>query len=243
MSTPLLTTLFRVLVAPLAVLARLVVVTLGLLVGLVKALIVVLVMSVLVVAALQVGGVGVDLGPIEDVPIPGSDDEVAPGDPNTSTYGFDDGEVNSTAVEREIHERVNERRTARGLDPVEWDSTVASVSRAHSKDMADREYFSHTTPEGDGPHDRYREVGSGCYAYGENIAMSWAAQPVEVDGETVTYTTNEELAAGLVTQWMESPSHRENMLHDRWESGGVGVYVTDDGQVFATHNFCRGLGL
>ncbi len=240
MTTELFATLVRLLIAPLAVLARLAAMLLRLVLGVAKALLVVLVLSLLVAAVLQAGGVGIDPGPAEELVVPGSDDGVAPGDPNTSTHSFDDGDVNSTGIEREIHEQVNEHRTNRGLDPLAWDRTVASVSRAHSKDMADREYFSHTTPEGDGPHDRYREAGRGCSAYGENIAMSWAGQPVEVGGETTTYETDQEVAQGLVRQWMESPSHRENMLHDRWESGGVGVYVTDDGQVYATHNFCRG---
>lgn len=235
-----LTAVFRLLVAPLTLLRGLVGVLFALLVGLLRVVLVLVVVSLLVVAALQAGGVGV----LDDVPVPGgSDDAVAPGDPDGSDYRFDEGQVNSTAVEREIHDRVNERRADRGLDPLAWDSTVASVSRAHSKDMADRGYFSHTTPEGDGPRDRYREVGQGCYAYGENIAMSWAGRPVDTGDQTVTYTSDEALAEGLVTQWMESPSHRANMLNDRWESGGVGVYVTDDGQVFATHNFCRGFGL
>ena len=245
MARTIFTTLVRVLVAPLMVLARLLGVALRLLVSLLKALLVVLVLVAVVVFALQAAGMTVDLDAVGDVPIPGGDgDAVDPGDPTESAYNLDDGDINSTAVEREIHAEVNERRTARGLDPLGWDQTVASVSRAHSKDMADREYFSHTNPDGEGPHDRYQAVGNGCFAYGENIAMSWAGRPVDIgEGDSVTYTTNEELAEGLVRQWMESPGHRENLLRENWESGGVGVYITEDGQVYATHNFCRGLGL
>ena len=110
--------------------------------------------------------------------------------------------------------------------------------------MADREYFAHTNPDGQGPFDRYREVGSGCRAYGENIAMTWADRRVETDGGDVErYESDEELATALVNQWMNSSGHRENILRERWDSGGVGVYVTDEGQVFATHNFCREWGL
>lgn len=238
-----LTTLVRVLVAPLVLLVRLLGIVIGLIAALVKLVVLLALVGLLGVFALQAAGMGVDLGPADDVDIPGIEDAegVDPGDPSTSTYEYENGTVNATEVEREIHEEVNHRRSERGLDPLDWDQTVASVSRAHSKDMADRGYFAHTNPDGEGPFDRYRSVGGGCHAYGENIAMTWVGQPVETEGgDVVSYETDDELAAGLVEQWMNSPGHRENMLSEDWQTGGVGVYVTDEGQIYATHNFCRG---
>lgn len=251
----LLTTILRLLVAPLVILVRLLGVLLTLLIGIVKLILMVALAGLVIILALQVAGVGVDLAPAEDIEVPGVDEDVtlpgidsgdgiAPGDPDESTYEYEDETVNSTTVERAVHEAVNEERADHGTDALEWDSTVASVARAHSKDMADREYFSHTNPDGDEPFDRYRSVGGDCHAYGENIAMTWVGQPVETEnGEVVNYGTDEELAEGLVQQWMESPGHRENLLEDDWASDGVGVYVTDDGQIYATHNFCRGFSL
>jgi len=237
-------TAVRLLAAPFRIAYRLVIALLSVVFGLLKLLLVAALFVAAAAFVLQAAGVGVDPGAV-GLPNPlGDGGEMAPGDPSESAYSDGSVEIDSETVEQLVHEEVNERRTERGLEPLEWDSTVASVSRAHSEDMADREYFSHTNPDGQGPFDRYREVGSGCRAYGENIALSWAGRPVETDsGDVETYESDEELAVSLVNQWMNSTGHRENMLRERWESGGVGVYITDEGKVLATHNFCRGWGL
>ena len=158
-----------------------------------------------------------------------------------SSYDDHGGErIDAAAVEAGVHERVNDRRTAEGLDPIAWDETVADVARAHSVDMADRGYFAHETPAGDGPLDRFQMEADYCRGYGENIAMTWVGTEVrQPDGSGVDrYDSTDELVEGLVEQWLASPPHREAMFEPAWDRGGVGVYVTDDGQVFATHNFC-----
>ncbi|MFC6728281.1 CAP domain-containing protein [Natronoarchaeum mannanilyticum] len=237
-------TAVRLLAAPFRIAYRLVAALLSVVFGLLKLLLVAALFVAAAAFVLQAAGVGVDPGAV-GLPSPLDDGaELAPGDPNESAYTDGSVEIDSETVERLVHEEVNERRTERGLEPLEWNPTVASVSRAHSKDMADREYFSHTNPDGQGPFDRYREVASGCRAYGENIALSWVGRPVETDsGAVETYESDEELAVALVGQWMNSTGHRENMLRERWESGGVGVYITEEGKVLATHNFCKGWGL
>ena len=162
-------------------------------------------------------------------------------DPGESTFEASSGTFTAHDVEDFVHAAVNDRRAEHGADPIEWDGTVASVSRAHSADMNDREYFDHTNLEGEDPMDRFRANADYCRAYGENLAMTWADRNVQSDnGEEVDrYETPEELADGLVEQWMNSPPHREAMLEESWDRGGVGVYLSDDGQVFATHNFCE----
>lgn len=163
-----------------------------------------------------------------------------PADPGPTAYETRTAAVSSIQVEDLVHEKVNEERAERDLDPLEWDGTVASVARAHSADMADRDYFSHVNPDGEGPLDRFDEVGSYCRGYGENIATTWVDRDVRRpgDGEVERYRTDEELAAALVEQWMNSPPHREAILTEDWDRGGVGVYVTAEGRVYATHNFC-----
>ncbi len=169
--------------------------------------------------------------------------ETDPADPGESTYETDEETVSSTEVEEHVHRLVNEERVEHGLDPIDFDGTVASVSRAHSLDMNERDYFAHINPDEESPHERFQQVADYCQAYGENIARTAVGEPVERahDGERVEYHTAEELAQGLVEQWMNSEEHRATILEEdtgEWERGGVGVYLTDDGTVFATHNFC-----
>ena len=158
------------------------------------------------------------------------------------TDGFD-----RAAVERGIHEAVNDERTARGLNELAFDTELRDIAREHSRDMAERDYFSHTSPDGDTFADRYSDAGYTCrvdgsgntyYTGGENIAQTWYDTAVRTDGGTDTYTTETELANAIVTQWMNSPGHRENILASQWENEGIGIYMTDDGKVYATQNFC-----
>ncbi|WP_435159408.1 CAP domain-containing protein [Haladaptatus sp. DFWS20] len=161
-----------------------------------------------------------------------------PSEPN----GFDRSEV-----ERYIHQFVNEERTSRGLDAISFDTELRDIARSHSEDMATRGYFSHTSPEGENFADRYDQAGYTCRAPtsdgsyltgGENIAQTWYDTPINNGDGTVRYTTERELARGIVDQWMNSQGHRENILTDAWQNEGVGIYVTEDGKVYATQNFC-----
>lgn len=166
-----------------------------------------------------------------------------PNDPGESTYQTEETVVSSDAVEDHIHDIVNEKRAEHGLEPLDWDGTVASVSRAHSWDMYQTGEFSHINANGESPHERFHVVADYCQVYGENIAETSVGQPVErsSDGETVEHHTAEELANGIVDQWMHSPDHRAAILEeevDGWDRGGIGIYITDEGRVFATHNFC-----
>jgi uncharacterized protein YkwD len=57
----------------------------------------------------------------------------------------------------------------------------------------------------------------------------------------VYHDTEEELAKGIVTQWMNSPGHRENILTPDWQREGLGIEATmQDGNiaVYATQNYC-----
>lgn len=168
-----------------------------------------------------------------------SPDRIDAAEPGETVYRTDAERVSSGDVEALVHEAVNERRVERGLEPIERDGTIASVARAHSADMYERDYFAHQNPDGENPGDRFTDVADYCRRYGENIAQTWLGRPVQTgDGDTERYDTAAQLAEGLVEGWMESPPHREAILSSSWDRGGVGVYLADDGRVYATHNFC-----
>ncbi|RDZ32005.1 CAP domain-containing protein, partial [Haloferax sp. Atlit-24N] len=53
--------------------------------------------------------------------------------------------------------------------------------------------------------------------------------------------TEQELADGLMDQWMNSTGHRKNILTPEWNNIGVGVYIIEESggtAVYATQNFC-----
>jgi len=99
---------------------------------------------------------------------------------------------------------VNEARATAGCRPVVADAALATVARAHSADMRDRDYFSHTSPEGLSPFDRARAAGV-AYARAENIAYG------------------QRDAAAVMQAWMGSAGHRANILDCALTKLGVGV--------------------
>ncbi|SDX50812.1 Uncharacterized conserved protein YkwD, contains CAP (CSP/antigen 5/PR1) domain [Modestobacter sp. DSM 44400] len=99
---------------------------------------------------------------------------------------------------------VNQLRTAAGCAAVTPDDGLAGVARAHSADMRDRTYFSHTDPDGLSPFDRADRAGV-TNARAENIARGQAD------------------AAAVMDAWMNSAGHRRNILDCSYRTMGLGI--------------------
>lgn len=159
--------------------------------------------------------------------------------------------LNRTRIEHLVHERINDRRRAHNLRTIQFDNELQEIARYHSKDMAENQYFAHESPSGETMSDRYDKFGYDCrvdmsgnqYSTGaENIAYTYANERiVRENGDTAYYSNEEEIAQGLVNQWMNSTNHRKNILKSHWKNEGIGVYIIEvDGKtrVYATQNFC-----
>lgn len=173
----------------------------------------------------------------------GSDDgassESSPPDSSGSSDdggGFDSGEGwNTTVVEEQMVEKINAERDARGLAALSFNERAQEAAMDHVKDMAENAYFNHTSPDGETQEERY----SFC-AGGENLAQTWIERDIATEFGTVErYTTESELADGLVRQWMWSDPHRERgILGPWWTSGAAAVTITERGTVYAAFAFC-----
>lgn len=191
------------------------------------------------------------LGSASVVGISGCIDTIESSVQGISGEGADDT-VNPWDIERGIHSRINDIREERDLSELTHSEELREVARSHSEDMAENDYYGHTAPDGSTFQDRYERAGINCrvqissnqYATGaENIAYTYAASNIEKeDGSTENYQNDEdEIAQGLVTGWMNSPPHRENILKPYWNAEGVGVAIDRAGEkkkVYATQNFC-----
>lgn len=101
---------------------------------------------------------------------------------------------------------VNAHRAMQGCEPLTWHGPTAQVAHAHSEDMRDRDFFSHTNPDGESPFDRLRNAGvSWSGAAGENIA--WG-------------TSSGEMAFDM---WINSAGHRANIENCAFTHHGVGL--------------------
>jgi uncharacterized protein YkwD len=113
---------------------------------------------------------------------------------------------------------VNAERRAHGLRPLQADPEAAAVALAHCKDMFERGYVSHYSPEGKSPWERMRDAGLRFFTAGENISF---ARTLPMAHESL----------------MESPEHRANILRPTF--GRVGIGVLDGGRygLMVTQNF------
>jgi len=107
----------------------------------------------------------------------------------------------------ELHQRVNAYRLAAGCEALQWHEPTARVAEAHSRDMANRGFFDHLTPEGT---DLSRRLLTGGVSWrgsiAENIALT--AQGPEV----------------VIELWVDSPPHRENLENCVFTHQGLGVF-------------------
>lgn len=151
----------------------------------------------------------------------------------------------SQRLEKRIHELVNAERVKNGLKPFKYSGKLSAIARAHSRDMASRNYTSHITPEGLNPSDRAKKAGYNIIkkkkngyrtGVGENIHESWAEK--EVNGKAMPYLPGaDDAAKKAVDGWMKSPGHRENILNPDYTLAGIGVAVSKDKRIKITQVF------
>lgn len=126
------------------------------------------------------------------------------------------------ALEQEVFLQINERRAAEGAPELFMDSRVRLVSRAHSEDMASRDYFAHNNLSGKSPGERLDAAAIPWVRYGENLAYNYAYS----DPATIA-----------VEGWMDSDGHRENLLDPKYTHTGIGIAVDSKGAYYITQDF------
>jgi hypothetical protein len=101
---------------------------------------------------------------------------------------------------------INDYRLSEGESALKLSSALTAAAQGHSDDMATRNYFSHTTPEGVTFDQRIREAGyTYSTALGENIAAGY------------------ETADSVFAAWKSSPGHNSNMLSAMFVVIGIGL--------------------
>ncbi len=123
-----------------------------------------------------------------------------------SVWGVHGGVLSyATAVSNtSLLQETNIQRSNNGKTALALNSQLNAAAQEKANDMATRGYWSHTTPEGREP---WQFISSAGYVYsyaGENLAYG--------------FTTSADAVAG----WMNSPSHRDNLLSINYTDVGFG---------------------
>jgi len=125
----------------------------------------------------------------------------------------------AASYEQQVLELVNEQRANYGLAPLSYSKELEAVAYAHSKDMAQNNYFNHTNLSGQSPFDRIHAAGISYRSAAENIAAGQKT-PQEV-----------------VSAWMNSAGHRANILNSSVTKMGVGIYSGGSYGIYWTQLF------
>ncbi|MFG2595571.1 sigma-70 family RNA polymerase sigma factor [Streptomyces sp. NPDC048462] len=106
---------------------------------------------------------------------------------------------------------VNQERAKSGCGPVKEDAQLTDAALRHSEDMAARDFFEHTNPDGADPGRRITDAGYHWSTYGENIARG------------------QQTPESVMESWMNSPGHRANILNCSFKDLGVGIHKGSGG--------------
>jgi uncharacterized protein YkwD len=112
--------------------------------------------------------------------------------------------------------RISGLRERRGLGTLDRSHGLTVAARRYSADMAERDFFSHVSPEGGRLRDRVTRTGyaNGRCAWHVGEVLAWGA------GSRAT-------AQSTVRAWMRSPAHRRVLLGADFDDVGVGVAPGD----------------
>ena len=117
---------------------------------------------------------------------------------NGSSSGYNE------SYEAKVIELVNAERTSRGLSALSMSSEASKAADVRAKEIVTK--FSHTRPDG-----------SSCFTVLSQMGVSYKKA-----GENIAYGQNS--PEEVVNAWMNSPSHRENILSTGFNEIGVSSY-------------------
>lgn len=132
-----------------------------------------------------------------------------------------------TLTEQYVFQITNLVRSSCGLSPMDNDPVLWKVAQARSQDMVRRAYFSHYDPQTDECLARLllKEMGTSPVRIGEVILL---VTPTHQDVSPLVQ------AAEMVQDWLDSPPHRDALLDPDYTQAGVGISLTEQGQLVAT---------
>jgi uncharacterized YkwD family protein len=98
----------------------------------------------------------------------------------------------------------NAVRTKIGLQPLKMNDALNKLALVKSQDMVKSNYFSHKSPNFGSSFDMMRSHEIGYIIAGENLAIGESADHVH-------------------SAWMDSKTHRENILNPSFKEIGIGI--------------------
>jgi len=128
-----------------------------------------------------------------------------------------------TSRESQIFSLINRERARSGLGSLTWNPDLAGLARDYSQTMAREGFFDHIDGQGNSVVERAKHAHiRGWQKIGENL---FECEP-----------TNS-LPSLAIRGWMNSPTHRDNILDPEWRATGIGIAYAGNGDIYITEVF------
>jgi uncharacterized protein YkwD len=111
----------------------------------------------------------------------------------------------SDITAEKVIELVSIERQKKNLAMLSSNEILSKVARDKAKDMIEKNYFAHTSPEGKTPWSWFQKESYDYRYAGENLAINFTSAEKQMDA------------------WMESETHKKNILSDKFSEIGVAV--------------------
>ncbi|MFA5051684.1 MAG: CAP domain-containing protein [Patescibacteria group bacterium] len=108
-------------------------------------------------------------------------------------------------TQTEILNLTNAARAEAGVSALKSNAVLNQAAMLKAQDMIAKDYFAHTSPDGTKPWEFFRQAGYSYSSAGENLAMDFTE------------------ASTVQTAFMNSPSHKKNIVNPKYTEMGVAV--------------------
>ncbi|MHB1424695.1 MAG: CAP domain-containing protein [Gemmataceae bacterium] len=132
-----------------------------------------------------------------------------------------------TKEERIFLDLLNRERAKNDLPELKPHPLLFKAARGHSENMAKERKMAHEL-NGKKPPARVDATGYNWGKVSENIAKAEDGEP---------------LLSEIVKKWMESKTHRDNLLDKKVTETGLGIARNDKGEIYYTQVFARPRGI
>jgi uncharacterized YkwD family protein len=119
-------------------------------------------------------------------------------------------DVAGNSLIEQVVQLTNEQRRQNGLPGLQVDGDLTNMAQTKARDMLDNNYFSHTSPTYGSPFEMMKRFGISYRFAGENIGKG------------------QQTAEQVVSDWMNSPGHRANILNSSFTHIGIGHTENQD---------------
>lgn len=113
--------------------------------------------------------------------------------------------ISYSISQQELLEHTNRAREENGVAPLRLNEALISAANGKAQHMLANNYWAHFAPDGTSPWNFIRGSGYSYVFAGENLAKGFTD------------------SASIVRAWMNSPSHRENLLSEKYNDIGFAI--------------------